>query len=127
MIGGAGGAAAPETVQPEPGNVPVTSDPAPGAGTVAESKPTPGATTNYGMIALLGLVGVGAVLGILRMSRKPPNRYTSRRSVETIIASTPDESERDSGAVSEPRPVPSTAPPKPKPTRLPGKPKSGPS
>ncbi len=127
VIGGAGGAAASEVPGPDPGNVPAVSDPAPGAEVVAESKPKPVATTNYGMIALLGLVGVGAVLGILWMSRKPANRYTSRRSVETNVASTPDESERDFGAASEPGPTPSTTPPKPKPTRLPGKPKSGPT
>ena len=127
VIGGVGAAAAPEAVQPDPGNVPTASDPAPGSEVVAESKPNPAATTNYGMIALLGLVGVGAVLGILWMSRKPPNRYTSRRSVETSVVATPDEPERDAGAPSEPHPTPAAAAPKPKPTRLPGKPKSGPT
>ncbi len=124
-VGAGGGATASEI--PDPGNVPATSDPAPGSEVVAESKPQPVATTNYGMIALLGLVGIGAVVGILWMSRKPPNRYASRRSVEASVVAIPEEPERDSGAASEPRLAPSVVPPKPKPTRLPGKPKSGPS
>lgn len=126
-VGQGGGDAAPEMGAPDPDLSPGTSDPVPGADVVAESKPQPVATTNYGMIALLGFVGIGAVAGILWMSRKPPNRYTSRRTVEPNFMGTPVESERDAGAPSEPRPAPAAAPPKPKPTRLPGKPKSGPS
>ncbi len=125
-------AVTPEKVQPGPDGVkpPVEGDltgdvvPAP----VAESKPT--AQTNYVMIVLLGLVGAAAVGGILWMSRKPPNRYASRRSVETTVAATAHEPEVEIefDGPSEPQPKPEPAPPpKPRPTRLPGKPKTGPS
>ena len=127
-----GGAVAPENVKPGPNGVkpPVEADPIAEVVPADQSTPKPAAQANYVMIVLLGLVGAGAVGGILWMTRKPPNKYASRRSVETTVAATvrEPEVEIEFDGPSEPQPPPPPAPPpKPKATRLPGKPKTGPS
>ena len=86
--------------------------------------------TNYAMIVILSLVGIGAVIGILFLSvRKPPNRYASRRPMNSSRVADTDEPEDTLRAMGEPQPGPGLEPPKPKPrpTRLPGQPKPGPS
>ena len=127
-----GGEAAPEKVKPGPHGAkpPVEADPAAEVAPVDEVKPKPAAQTNYVMIVLLGLVGAGAVGGILWLTRKPPNRYTSIISGESMVAATvrEPEVEIEFDGPSEPQPPPPADPaPKPKATRLPGKPKTGPS
>ena len=101
---------------------------------VAETKVLPQAQTNYGMIALMGLVGVGAIVAILYASRKPSKRNASRRSPETRVSPPASDAEIDlasPGGPATPSAPASTSPAspsptaKPKPTRLPGKPKSG--
>ena len=121
-----GGAVPQENVKPGPDLVKPAGEPNPVTEVVpvVESKPKSGVQTNYVMIVLLGLVGAGAVGGILWMTRKPTNRYATRRSATTAIAEPPSDPESPFGEASEP---PHAAAPKPKPTRLPGKPKSGPA
>lgn len=100
---------------------------------IAVVLPPPTASTNYLMIALMGLVGIGAVVGILFMTmRRPPNRYATRRSATTTGADAPSTAPEltfDAPKRGEPQLPPTPVPPplKPKPTRLPGQPKTGPS
>ncbi len=123
-------AVAPEKTQPTAdGSIPAT-EPADVAATpVANAPAQQSAQTSYGMIALMVLIGAGAIAAILYASRKPTKRYSSRRSTEPSVAPPQSGPEPDPEALSGPASSPPPAPPapKPKPTRLPGKPKSGPA
>lgn len=91
--------------------------------------------TNYGLILLLSLLGIGAVGGILFVSmRKPPDKYAARRAAASSASGTAPRAPRPapvsppaSGPEAGPQFTPAPSAPKPKPTRLPGKPKSDPS
>ena len=132
LVVGTGNVTAPVKPKPEATEVEPEAPTTPTPPVQATPAASPPPATDYTMIALMGLAGVGAVVGILYMtSRKPANRYASRRSAGGRVAASSNEPELDLGALSRPvrrtasspPPAPVPAPPKPKPTRLPGKPK----
>lgn len=107
------------------------------------------ATTDYGMIAVLTLLGIAGIAGVLYVTmRRPPKRYGSRRasvasgegasatsalnfgnlevnSPPPVATSTAKSPANASPQPSLP-PSPTTSPNKPRPTKLPGQPRSAP-
>ena len=137
-------------VKPKPGEKvidPPTPDPEETVVAPPEATPQPQPSSNTGVMLLLGLVGIGAIVGILYLSkRKRRGRYQSTRSVTSVGAATAPTAAAPTATAPprptpvKPRPQPRPAaspvgdrvpaelqPPKPTPTRLPGKPNPSPS